>query len=71
MLISNMEKLPSPFSLLSIRAQNGPEPQRSDVELAELLTWELVGTCFDLTSLFISGPEVGCYTMKTHQQDSL
>lgn len=28
------------------------------------------GDCSDLTSLFISGPEVGCYTMKTYQQDS-
>lgn len=32
-----MEKLPSPFSLLSIRAKNGPKPQSSDVDLAELL----------------------------------
>lgn len=29
------------------------------------------GECSDLTSLFISGPEVGCYTMKTYRQDSL
>lgn len=42
-----MENLPSPFSLLSIRAKSGPKPQSSGVDLAQLLDVGTGGDCSD------------------------